>query len=57
MARDPLRGLYKVPLAFENPLQFMGRALARIPRLTAIAANHPENLLACNSPIALAPFG
>jgi hypothetical protein len=38
MARDPLRGLYKVPLAFENLLQFMGRALARIPRLTAIAA-------------------
>jgi hypothetical protein len=26
----------------------MGRALARIPRLTAIAANQPENLLACN---------
>jgi hypothetical protein len=57
MARDPLRGLYKVPLASENPLQFMGRALARIPRLTAIAANQPENLLACNSPTALAPFG
>jgi hypothetical protein len=37
MARDPL-GLYKVPLASENPLQFMGRALARIPRLTAIVA-------------------
>jgi hypothetical protein len=36
--RATLRGLYKVPLAFENPLQFMGRALARIPRLTAIAA-------------------
>jgi hypothetical protein len=38
MARDPLQGLYKVPLASENPLQFMGRALARIPRLIAIAA-------------------
>jgi hypothetical protein len=38
MARDPQRGLYKVPLASENPLQFMGRALARIPRLTTIAA-------------------
>jgi hypothetical protein len=49
MARDPLRGLYKVPLASENPLQFMGRALARIPRLTAIAAKSTENLLACNS--------
>ena len=37
MARDPLRSLYKVPLASETPLQFVGRALARIPRLTAIA--------------------
>jgi hypothetical protein len=35
----------------------MGRALARIPRLTVIAANQPENLLECNSPTALAPFG
>jgi hypothetical protein len=26
--RVTLRGLYKVPLASENPLQFMGRALA-----------------------------
>jgi hypothetical protein len=33
-----LRGLYKVPLASKNMLQFMGRAPARIPRLTAIAA-------------------
>jgi hypothetical protein len=38
MDRDPLQGLYKVPLAVENLLQFMGRALARIPRLTTIAA-------------------
>jgi hypothetical protein len=38
LARDPLRGIYKVPLASENPLQFMGRALARIPRLIVIAA-------------------
>jgi hypothetical protein len=38
MTRDPLQGLYKVPLASETPLQFMGTALARIPRLTAIAA-------------------
>jgi hypothetical protein len=36
--RVTLRGLYKVPLAFENPLQFLGRAIARIPRLTAIVA-------------------
>jgi hypothetical protein len=38
MARDPLRALYKVPLAFENLLQFMGRAIVGIPRLTAITA-------------------
>jgi hypothetical protein len=40
MARDPLQGLYKVPLVSENPLQFLERAIAiaRIPRLTAIAA-------------------
>jgi hypothetical protein len=36
--RVTLRGLYKVPLAFENSLQFLGRAIAEIPRLTAIAA-------------------
>jgi hypothetical protein len=33
-----LRGLYKVPLASESPLQFLGRAIAGISRLTAIAA-------------------
>jgi hypothetical protein len=36
MTRDQLRDLYKVPLASENPLQFLGRAT--FPRLTAIAA-------------------
>jgi hypothetical protein len=38
MARDPLRGLYKVPLASENLLQFMGRTIVGILRLTAVAA-------------------
>jgi hypothetical protein len=33
-----LRGLYKVPLASENPLQFLGSPNARILCLTAIAA-------------------
>jgi hypothetical protein len=42
MARDPLRGLYKVPLVSKNPLQFMGRALARIPHLTAITAKSTQ---------------
>jgi hypothetical protein len=32
-----LRGLYKVPLALKNPLQFLGSSNAGIPRLTAIA--------------------
>jgi hypothetical protein len=36
--RATLRGLYKVPLASKNPLQFLGRAIVGIPRLTAIAA-------------------
>src|SRR6187455_904484 len=36
--RVTLRGLYKVPLASENPLQFMGRAIVGIPHLSAIAA-------------------
>jgi hypothetical protein len=57
MARDPLRGLYKVALAFENLIQFMGRALARIPRLTAIAAKSNRDPLCMQSPTALAPFG
>jgi hypothetical protein len=35
--RVALRGLYKVPLTSENPLQFLGSPNARIPRLTAIA--------------------
>jgi hypothetical protein len=56
-ARDQLRGLYKVPLASENPLQFMGRALARIPRLTAIAAKSTREPPCMQSPTALAPFG
>jgi hypothetical protein len=36
--RVTLRGLYKVPLVSENPLQFLGSSNARTPRLTAIAA-------------------
>jgi hypothetical protein len=33
-----LRGIYKVPLASENTLQFLESSNAGIPRLTAIAA-------------------
>ena len=56
--RVTLRGLYKVPLASENRLQFMGRALARIPCLTAIAAKSTREPPRTDlSPTALAPFG
>jgi hypothetical protein len=40
--RVPLRGLYKVPLASENLLQFLGSSSAGIPRLTAIAAKSTQ---------------
>jgi hypothetical protein len=56
--RVPLRGLYKVPLASENPLHFLGSSSAGIPRLTAIAAKSiqgPPNT--DHSPTALAPIG
>jgi len=36
--RVTLRGLYKVPLASENPLQFIGSSNAGIPCRTAITA-------------------
>jgi hypothetical protein len=55
--RVTLRGLYKVPLASENPLQFMGRALARIPRLAAITAKSTREPPCMQLPTALAAFG
>ena len=55
--RVTLRGLYKVPLAFENPLQFLGRAIAGIPRLTAIAAKSTREPPCMQLPYCLAPFG
>jgi hypothetical protein len=54
----PLRGLYKVPLASDNPLQFIGSSSAGIPRLTAIAAKSTQvPPYTDHSPTALAPFG
>jgi hypothetical protein len=53
-----LRGIYKVPLVSENPLQFLGSSNAGTSRLTAIAAKstqgppHTDHSLT-----ALAPFG
>jgi hypothetical protein len=53
-----LRGLYKLPLASENPLQFLGSPNAGIPRLTAIAAKSTRDPPYTNhSPTAHAPFG
>jgi hypothetical protein len=56
--RVPLRGLYKVSLASENPLQFIGSSSAGIPRLIAIAAKSTQGPpYTDHSPTALAPFG
>jgi hypothetical protein len=56
--RVPERGLYKVPLASENPLQFIGSSSVGIPRLTAIAAKSTQGPpYTDHSPTALAPFG
>jgi hypothetical protein len=55
--RVTLRGLYKVPLASENPLQFLGSSNAGIPRLTAIAAKSTQGPpYSDHSPTVLAPF-
>jgi hypothetical protein len=56
--RVPLRGLYKVSLASENPLHFLGSSNAGTPRLTVIAAKltqGPPHI--DHTPTALAPIG
>jgi hypothetical protein len=56
--RVTLRGLYKVPLASENPLQFVGSSNAGTPRMIAIAAKSTQGPPHIDhSPTALAPFG
>src|SRR5688572_3860418 len=56
--RVTLRGLYKVPLASENPLQFIGSSNAGIPCRTAIPAKCSRGPpYTDHSPTALAPFG
>jgi hypothetical protein len=56
--RVTLQGLYKVPLASENPLQFIGSSNAGTPRMTAIAAKSSQGPpYTDHSPTALAPFG
>jgi hypothetical protein len=56
--RVTLQDLYKVPLASENLLQFLGSSKAGTPRLTAIAAKSTQGPpYTDHSPTALAPFG
>jgi hypothetical protein len=55
--RVTLRGLYNVPLASENPLQFLGSSNGGITRLTAIVAKSTQGPpYIDHSPTALAPF-
>jgi hypothetical protein len=56
--RVTLQGLYKVPLASEIPLQFIGSSSAGIPRLTAITAKSTQGPpYTDHSPTSLASFG
>jgi hypothetical protein len=56
--RVTLRGLYKVPLASENPLQFIGSSNAGIPRVIAIVEKSTQGPpYTDHSPTAIAPFG
>jgi hypothetical protein len=56
--RVTLRGLYKVPLASENPLQFLRSSNVGTPRLTAIAAKSTQGPpYTDHSPTALALSG
>ena len=54
--RVTLRGLYKVPLASENPLQFIRSSSAGVPRLTAIAAKSTKDLPTLTTPLLPLPL-
>jgi hypothetical protein len=54
--RVTLRGLYKVPLALENPLQFLGRAMQESPVWPPSQQNQPENLPTRLLPYCPCPF-
>jgi hypothetical protein len=47
---------YKVPLALENPLDFIGSSNAGIPRLTAIAAKSTKDLPTLTTPLLPLPL-
>jgi hypothetical protein len=54
--RVTLRGLYKVPLASENPLQFIGSFNAGIPRLAAITTKSTKDLPTLITPLLSLPL-
>jgi hypothetical protein len=54
--RVTLRALYKVPLASENPLQFLGSSNAGIPLLTPSKQNQPKDLSTLTTPILPLPL-
>jgi hypothetical protein len=54
--RVTLRGLYKVPLASENPLQFIGSSNAWTPRMTAIAAKSSQGPPTLTTPLLPLPL-
>jgi hypothetical protein len=55
--RVTLRGLYLVPLASENPLQFLGRAMQQFPFDRHRSKINPGTSLHAYSPTALAHIG
>jgi hypothetical protein len=57
MARDPLRGLYKVPIASENPLQLWEEHLQESLVWPSSQQNQPKNLHVCNPLLPLPLLG
>jgi hypothetical protein len=55
MARDLLRGPYKVPLALENPLRFREKSDTGIPRPKTQHDRH-ENLPTLATPLSPLPL-
>jgi hypothetical protein len=54
--RVTLQGLYKVPLASENPLQFIGSSNAGIPCLIAIGEKLTKDLPTLTTPLLPLPL-
>jgi hypothetical protein len=54
--RVTLRGVYKVPLASENPQQFLGSAMQGSPVWPPSQQNQPEKLPTPTTPLPLLPL-